>query len=223
VPMARRCTRRAFNYIIIKKPTRGSAFCVISGESSQSCKGVRTIDCGDEDRLLSAMRTGGEDALGAVIDRYTGYVGTIVWNIIGSAMSTADAEEVVSEVFYTLWQNADKVRPGSLRGYLASIARSRAKNKLREARIDLYLEDDLLEEPDPSPEKRLGDAERAEYLRAALKLLPPRDRDILVRHYYYYETTAQISQDTGIPRETVKTRLKQGREALRKILSREAV
>ena len=122
------------------------------------------------------MRMGGEDALGAVIDRYTGYVGTIVWNIIGSAMSTADAEEVVSEVFYTLWQNADKVRPGSLRGYLASIARSRAKNKLREARIDLYLEDDLLEEPDPSPEKLLGDAERAEYLRAALKLLPPHPR-----------------------------------------------
>ena len=58
-------------------------------------------------------------------------------------MSSADVEEVASDVFFTLWENADKVNSGSVRGYLGSIARNKAKNKFREAGFDLPLDEDL--------------------------------------------------------------------------------
>ena len=138
-------------------------------------------------------------------------------------MTRSDAEEVAADVFYSLWQNAEKVRPGCMRGYLASIARTRAKNKLREARAELRLEDDFLELPDTGQEMALSDLERREILGAAMASLSARDREILIRHYYYCQPTADIAAEIGIPRETVKTRLKAGRAALKKILSKEAI
>ena len=209
---------------MFEKPTRWPAFRVISIESFQICPSeVIDIKSTDEECLLRALRGGDEAALRQIIRLYSGYVGTIVWNIIGSSMTASDAEEVVADVFYVLWQNADKVLSGSLRGYLASIARSRAKNKLRERHIELYLEDDFLELPDYSQEERLSEGEIRSTLLRAMESLSQRDRDILVRHYYYCQSTADISAEIGIPRETVKTRLKAGRAALKKILSKEAI
>lgn len=46
-----------------------------------------------DDRLIKAMRDGDESALGIVIDKYTAYVGTIVWNIVSNSMTEADAKE----------------------------------------------------------------------------------------------------------------------------------
>lgn len=146
-------------------------------------------------------------------------MGAIVWNIVGSVMTPADAEETVSDVFYTLWKNSGKVRDGCLRGYLASIARSRAKNKLRESKAELYLEDDVIDLPDSAA--GIGAGELAETLRTALAALSPRDREIMVRHYYLCQTAAAIGEETGMPAETVRTRLKAGRAALRELLSKE--
>lgn len=111
---------------------------------------VKKIDAAEEE-LLEQLRRGSEEALREIISRYSGYVGSIVWGIIGSSMTPADAEETVADAFYTLWKNSGRVRDGCLRAYLASIARSRAKNKLREAKLDICLEDDMLELPDRAP------------------------------------------------------------------------
>ena len=176
----------------------------------------------DETTLLTSLKSGDEGALCEIIRLYSDYVGAIVWNIIGCAMTAADAEETASDVFFTMWRNAGKVRPGCLRGYLASIARSKAKNKLREKRIDLYLEDDSLEFPDPQQTLMLSRRELKDILDDALCALSPRDRDIMIRHYYLCQTADDIAGDTGIPRETVRTRLKAGLAALKKQLSKEA-
>ncbi len=98
----------------------------------------------DEDGLVRAMQYGDEAALCQIIDLYTPYVGTIVWNIVEDRLDMSDAGEIVSDVFYTLWQNAARVMPGRLKGYLASISRTRAINALRKAGRDICLEDDSI-------------------------------------------------------------------------------
>ena len=96
-----------------------------------------------ETKALRLLQQGSADALKWFITKYTPYVSTVVYNIIGSTMSVSDAEEVTADVFYALWENADKVKSGAVRGYLGSIARNKAKNKFREAGFDLPLEEEL--------------------------------------------------------------------------------
>ena len=72
-----------------------------------------------------------EAALEQIIQKYTPYVSTIIYNVSKGSMSTQDIEEVCADVFITLWKNAEKVKADTLKGYLAAIAKSRAKDSLR--------------------------------------------------------------------------------------------
>ena len=53
----------------------------------------------DEKTALRALKRRDESALAWMIDRYAAYVGTIIYNIIGTTMTAADMEEVASDVF----------------------------------------------------------------------------------------------------------------------------
>ena len=44
-----------------------------------------------------------------VIDEYAGYVFKIVDNIIGTTLSYQDKEEIVSDTFYLLWKNQNRI------------------------------------------------------------------------------------------------------------------
>lgn len=176
---------------------------------------------GDKKDMKSArgLKAGDEKALENIICRYSGYTAAIVMNIIGAYMGPSDVEEVCSDVFFTLWKNRESFTPENLKGYLASIARSRAKNKLRELQLCEPLDDNILSLPgDGDLDGRLSRAEEAEALNTALDGLNTRDRDVFVRYYYLYQTTADISRETGIKRDTVKTILKSGREKLKKAM-----
>ena len=166
--------------------------------------------------LADAIRGGDEDALGQIIDRYTAYVWTIVWNIVRDSMDEADAKAVVSDVFYTLWKSADRAR--SLKSYLASIARSRAVDALRRQRRELPLEEDLVEIPVDGPETEA--VRRAEYaaLKRAVDSLPEPDRTIFLRHYYLYRPVSAIADELRMNVNTVKSKLRRGREVLRREL-----
>ncbi len=172
-----------------------------------------------DDRLIDAMQDGDESALGTVIQRYTAYVGTIVWNIVGSRLSEDDAKEIVSDVFYTLWKNSAKVRRGKLKAYLSSISRSHALDALRRSKQETSIEEDEIEIPVSGPEDDFLHAELYAVLQEALNALPEPDRTIFIRHYYYYQKTNVIAEQLGMNTKTVQTKLCRGRETLRRVLT----
>ena len=172
-----------------------------------------------EAKALSAMREGDQEALCWIIERYSAYVGTIVTNVIGESMSIADVEEVCSDVFLALWQNAGKVLPLHLKGYLGRIARNMALKKLRHQRKDLPLEEDILILEEDCLFVRLAEKDRTALVRKALLSLSEEDREIFLRYYYRDESVRQIADRTGLKPNTVKTRLMRGREKLRQSLS----
>ncbi len=55
--------------------------------------------------LLDAMRGGDEAALGAIIERYTSYVGSIVYGIVPGKLDHSDASELISDVFFYDFEN----------------------------------------------------------------------------------------------------------------------
>lgn len=110
-------------------------------------------------------------------------------------------------------------RAGRLKSYLGRIARNRAISALRGRREEVPLEDDVLPLPAPGPEDELLRREEYAALRRTLDALPEPDRTIFLRHYYRCETVAAIADGLHIPVNTVKSRLRRGRERLRRELT----
>ncbi len=165
-----------------------------------------------EAAALKELKKGSERALEWFIATYTPYVTAIIHNIIGDYMDISDVEEVASDVFFTFWENAEKVT--SPKGYLGTIARNKAKNKCRELDYDLSLEEQTLVLPGDDPEEKLGKKEQRRAVKQAVLTMPHPEREIFLRHYYYCQRLDTISQEMGIPLSTVKTKLRRGRSRL---------
>ena len=172
-----------------------------------------------ENKALRQLQQGSTDALKWFIVKYTPYVSTIIYNIIGSCMSSADVEEVTSDVFFALWENADKVNSGSVRGYLGSIARNKSKNKFRDAGFDLPLEEELyISEDLPLEEQHIEQELQAVVRQKVMELKQP-DREILLRYYYYYQPIPRIARELGMTPGNIKVRLYRARNVLKSVLT----
>ncbi len=171
-----------------------------------------------EAKALRALKAGDTRALEWFIERYAGYVAAVVCNVIGTHRRE-DAEEIVSDTFVALWQGAGRIKGSGAKSYLARVARNKAVDFLRSAGEEpLPLEEDVLETGAPGPEDELSRAcERVAVQEAVLGMKWP-DREIFIRHYFYFQKVADIAAAMDIPENTVKTRLRRGREKLRSVL-----
>lgn len=176
----------------------------------------------DEQKLLFNLKKKKRGSLENVIDIYTPYVSVIVYNIIGSQMTREDVEEVVSDVFISLWRNAENldINKGCIRTYIGTSARNLAKNKLRKLNDYMELNESLValkEEPYMSLEKK---EEQKSLMNLILELGEP-DSEIFMRYYYYEEKISKISEVMGINISTIKTKLLRGRKRLKEVLASE--
>ncbi len=175
----------------------------------------------DETAALALMAKDNEMGLRWMIQRYTPYVSAVVWGIVGGQLSAQDAEEITSDAFLTLWRNRQKLRPGKVKSYLGSIARSRAIDRLRQAGQDVSLEDEELVICSDTPEREVLLRESKELLRRYLMSLKAMDREILIRYYYLYESAPAIARRLGMRPDAVRQRLARAREQLRRLFDKE--
>ena len=167
--------------------------------------------------LLSAIRSGDENAMALLYDRYSSIVYSVALRVLGD---TSAAEDVLQEVFIQLWRNPglfDSSR-GSLGAWLAVIARNRAIDALRQRHPETDIGDVIVSvEPDMA-----GHAERArvmEKVLGALGAMPRAQRSALEMAYFEGLTHTEIAAKTGEPLGTIKTRIRAGLLALRKAFS----
>ena len=152
------------------------------------------------------------------IERYAAYVNTIIYSIIGNSMSMEDVEEVSSDVFYTFWVNAKRVKPDKVKAYLSGVARNKAKEYTRKIRREVPIEEDLLIVSGENLEHTFEIREQAIFIKKTILALPYPDREIFLRHYYYYQPLTIISREMNINISTVKTKLRRGRKKLKEII-----
>ena len=173
-----------------------------------------------EVKAVLLLQKGRPEGLNWIMEHYAPYISTVVWSILRGRMSRSDAEEVTSDVFFALWQARKRLRPETLKGYLAAIARTRAINKLREHGLEMTVEDDAITIPTDDPAQVLENAERARAVREAVHSMDPPDNEIFVRYYYYCQTAAEIAVTLGMSPASIRQRLKRGRDRLKEKLTK---
>jgi RNA polymerase sigma-70 factor, ECF subfamily len=167
--------------------------------------------------LVSAIRSGDEQAMGQLYSRYSSMVYAVALRVLGDSGA---AEDILQDVFMKLWRNPDvfDANRGSLGAWLAVIARNRAIDLLRKRRP----EEDISEVVVGYDPKLFQSAERdraLEKIRGALSAMPASQRSVLEMAYFEGLTHTEIADKTGEPLGTIKTRIRGGLQALRKIFN----
>ncbi len=174
----------------------------------------------DDRQALKQLKKGDEQALCLLIDRYTGYITTVIGNILGPALTADRGEELLSDVFFALWQGAGGLHTHNLKAWLASVARNKAKDLLRSSGQELSLEEDLTLAAPDDVEREIWRRECARRVNEALLSLEHPDREIFYRYYYFCQPVRDIGEALDMNPATVKTRLHRGRKVLKEWLTK---
>jgi RNA polymerase sigma-70 factor (ECF subfamily) len=141
---------------------------------------------------------------------------------LGEIPVDPDAEDVLQEVFWQVWQEASRYdeRRGSPEAWLLNRARSRAIDKLRSIRrIGETFATPVDEEIAREPAGRMGNlgtlAENRGMVRTALALLPDPQRQVIELAFLGGLPQSEIARRLGQPLGTIKTRIRAGLERLR--------
>ena len=171
-----------------------------------------------EPSLRAQVRAGDPDAFAALFDEHAPVVYRYAAGLTGNWSA---AEEVVSLTFLEAWRLRQTVTRdgGSLRPWLLGIAVNVTRNQARAARRHRAAMSRLAPAPDlpdfaEELTARLDDRDRLAALRAAVRGLPPRERDVLICVWSGLDSTA-AAQALGVPEGTVRTRLSRARRRLR--------
>lgn len=179
-----------------------------------------------DETLVSRMAARDEAALSALYDRYKSVVFALAFRVL---RDRAEAEEALTDVFMQAWRGAagyDAER-GSVGGWLTTLARSRAIDRVRsrgrrEAAAAEAAQETAATLANPIPdgvEEAIDISMKRRRIAEALGGLSQAQRGAIELAYYGGLSHSEIAQKLGEPLGTVKTRIRQGMIALRQSLT----
>ncbi len=149
------------------------------------------------------------------------------------------AEEILQEVYVTIWQSASSYNPALSQAstWLGSVARNRAIDSLRRAQatprtVDRYQVDDdqqevdmlqMLPSDEPGPLALLERASDTHALNQCMGGLNAQQRQSLALAYYQGLSHAEVASEMGEPLGTVKSWVRRGLQSLKTCLERASV
>lgn len=189
-------------------------------EERQTLSVVRsepTDDAGLE-ALLAAIAAGDETAFATLYDATSARAYALILRITQVA---ALAEEVMSDVYLQVWQQAQRFDParGNAQAWLFMMCRSRALDALRRREpAETHAEPDSLRGEDSAgdnPLDLLSALDRSTAIHAAVAQLGEVERQLLALAFFRGLSHQEIADQTGIPLGTVKTLLRKSMHTLK--------
>lgn len=175
------------------------------------------MDANSETRLTRRCRAGEAAAWNQLIEEFSPATYRLAWRMLGNRF---DAEDACQEVFVRVhgsFSTYDPTRP--LGPWIARITYNVCLKRLGTRAPRNLEEGDLcLPDPDPGPEELVATAQSAMNLDAAMATLSAQDQALLVLRYREGLSDSEVSRSTGMPVNTIKTRLFRARSRLKDLL-----
>jgi RNA polymerase sigma-70 factor (ECF subfamily) len=196
-----------------------------SGEPVQLV--IETAEASERDQdlasLVERVAAGDQSALAVLYDSTNRFIYSLILRVLGDMGS---AEEVLIDVYTQLWRQAASydANRGAPLAWMATIARSRAIDRLRSSWQDQHRKESLDVLGDApanaaSPEESAVASERQRFVREALNQLTPEQRRVIELAYYSGLSHSEIAEKLNQPLGTVKTRTRLGMMKLREALA----
>lgn len=173
---------------------------------------VVTADPTDE-QLMAEITAGDEAALSTLYHRHSPLLATIVGRVLNQ---NSDVDDLIQEIFIEIWRQASRfdAQKGKALGWIVTLARRRAIDKVRKKQAYFRAEERLRLETETGPELAHHGADedaiatdRSQLLQRVLATLPVAQREAIEYAFYRGMSQREIAAQTGIPLGTIKTRL----------------
>ena len=166
----------------------------------------------DDAVLISAIQQGDEDAMAQLVRRYYDEIFRYIYRL-GSPYE--EAKDLTQETFVAMLQALPAYQEqGTFKAWLYRIARNRAMNYVTRTRHPVEFTDEHASMHQGSElEQQFSNRSEVQEL---LGFLPAKQRDALILKYYHGFTAKEIAAITKTTLPSVKSRLFQGLQKLRK-------
>jgi RNA polymerase sigma-70 factor (ECF subfamily) len=185
-------------------------------------EGMRTIlsdpaeaGLSEQTRWMLAVRdTRDRAAFGRLFDFYAPRLKAMV---LRSGAGHARADDIVQDVMLAVWQKAGQFDPArsQVSGWIYRIARNRQIDLSRRPALPMPEDLTLPDETSASQFEVLAMDQEASELRRALERLGGEQRAMIEKAYMGELSHSEISEITGLPLGTIKSRIRLGLERLR--------
>src|SRR5215510_8055206 len=184
------------------------------------CRPMPPNESASDEELMRQLAAGSPDALGPLYQRYA----RLIFHLAAKSLDRPAAEEIVQEVFLTVWRRAETFDPerGLFRPWVLQVAHYRILNELRRRSRQPQIDPDpesvqLAEFPDESlePAEVVCQDYRRAALREAFANLPLPQRQALGLAFFEDLTHEQVASVLNLPLGTAKTRIRTGLQTLR--------
>lgn len=183
----------------------------------------------EDRRIVDLYWQRDETAIAETENKYGRFCFSIANNIL---RNREDAKECVNDTWLGAWNAMPPHRPEILSTFLGKITRrlslrkwrARTAEKRGGGSMELSIEE--LEECVPSGQRideGLETAELAEIISTFLEALPPEERRVFMRRYWYFDSIRDISRRFGFGESKVKMMLKRTRDKLLICLQKEEI
>jgi RNA polymerase sigma-70 factor, ECF subfamily len=180
--------------------------------------GSQTSDTSDV-ALIRSIAAGDKHAMQILFARHNVRVFRFLVRFVGDKSA---AEDLVSEVFFDVWRQAGRFQGRSqVTTWLLAIARNKALSALQR-RSNEELDEHAaaaLEDPQDGPEVTLQNRQKAEVLLNCLRQLSLAHREVIDLVYYHEKSIDEVAEITGIPQNTVKTRIFYARKRIAELMT----
>lgn len=176
--------------------------------------------------LLSEIKENPSKGFDLLLNEYSGFVFRVCLAVLGSVGAKEDAQECASDVFAAVYKNIEKIdlSKGSLKGYLAFIAKNAAIDRRRklgkEKALTVSLEGLDGAFADASAFEKSEKKERSRLVAAAIRDLGEPDSTIILRKYFFGESAKQIGERLSLSAQNVQKRSQRALEKLKVLLEK---
>jgi RNA polymerase sigma-70 factor (ECF subfamily) len=177
-----------------------------------------------DNELLNILHTKPEMGLKIMMDNYMALAYTIIFNKLSGIYSREDIEECVSDVFFEIFHHRDRINleKGSVKALLAVVAKRKAIDMYRKNKNNNYVHIEDIPEDLYSSRNEVEDSfalkESNSILINAIKSLGEPDGEIIIRKYYFHQSSKDISKELGIKVNTIDKKVSRCMGKLKKVL-----
>ena len=173
--------------------------------------------------LIRSIAAGDKHAMQILFARHNVRVFRFLVRFVGD---TSAAEDLVSEVFLDVWRRAETFQGRSqVTTWLLALARNKALSALRRRSTE-ELDDKAVaavEDPQDNAEVSIQNRQTSEILLKCLTQLSPPHREVIDLVYYHEKSIDEVADITGVPQNTVKTRMFYARRHIAELMSAQGI
>ncbi len=170
-----------------------------------------------EPELVNALKKRDSQAYKHLYIHYRGALFNIITQLV---KDTETANDILQEVFVTIWKNIDKYDPakGRLFTWLHTLARNTTINTTRSKNFNVHSQNESLADDVYMNDNKMSQEQNINLigLRKQVHLLRDDYKNVLELSYYNGFSQEEVAKALNIPLGTVKTRLRNALIELRK-------